>query len=155
RNGSVKRLVFVSSIGAVCTLSEETVTESTPCDPESDYGKSKRGAELKLQEILADAPADWCILRPTLVYGPENPGNMLRLLQLIKTGLPLPLGSVRNRRSFVFVGNLVDALEKCMHHPGVSRKIFHVSDNEVFSTPELLGLLGRQTGRPVRLLPFP
>ena len=155
RSATVKRMVFVSSIGAVCTLSAEMITEETACQPESDYGRSKRNAEVKVRETLCETEADWCILRPTLVYGPENPGNMLRLLHLIRTGLPLPLGSVQNRRNFVFVGNLVDALERCLTHPGASRRIFHVSDNEVFSTPELLRLLGQEANRSLRLVPFP
>lgn len=153
--GSVRRLVFVSSIGAVCTLASAPVSEKTPCYPDTRYGRSKHAAELALQERLAGGRPDWCILRPTLVYGADNPGNMLRLLRLLRTGWPLPFGAIQNSRSFVYVGNLTDALEKCLQHPGASRRVFHVADGPPFSTPGLLRLLGQASGRRVRLLPVP
>lgn len=152
---AVQRLLFVSSIGAVCTLSSSPVSESAACCPESPYGRSKHAAELAVQERLNTGLPDWCILRPTLVYGAENPGNMLRLLRLLRTGLPLPFGAIQNRRSFVYVGNLADTIEKCLQHPGAARRVFHVDDGAPFSTPGLLRLLGKASGRRVRLWPLP
>src|SRR5688572_14848133 len=148
---NVRRLLFVSSIGAVCSTSDSLITEQTPCNPDSPYGLSKRAAEGAINRILKSSTADWCILRPTLVYGPENPGNMLRLVKLLRSGLPLPLGAVRNRRSLLYVGNLADAIKHCLEHPGASRETFNISDGQAFSTPELLIELSRASSSAVKL----
>jgi nucleoside-diphosphate-sugar epimerase len=123
--------------------------------PDTPYGTSKRDAELSIQRILLPAKADWCIVRPCLVYGANNPGNMRRLMQLLESGLPLPLRSVANRRSFLYVGNLVAAIEQCLESPRASRQIFNLSDGVAFSTPDLLRLLANLTNRSARLFPFP
>lgn len=152
---SVRRLIFISSIGAVCSQSDLVVGEETPCRPDTDYGRSKLAAEREVQEILARSQSDWCILRPTLVYGPDNPGNMLRLMRLTRSGLPLPFGSVRNRRSFLYVGNLVDLIERCLQNPGASRRVFNAADAEVLSTPELIAHIAQVCGQRARLIPAP
>lgn len=152
---TVRRLVFISSIGAVCSSSEKVITPRTEPNPDSDYGRSKRNAELAVQQILSGTPQDWCVLRPTLIYGPGNPGNMLRLMRLTRSPVPLPFGSIRNRRSFLYVENLVDLIEKVLANPGASRQVFNVADAEVLSTGELVRQLAGVTGREIRLLPMP
>jgi nucleoside-diphosphate-sugar epimerase len=149
------RFCFVSSSGAVCTLSEALITDETPCSPEGPYGQSKRAGEELVRETLHRAGQSWAILRPTLVYGPGNPGNMARLLRLVRTGLPLPLGALQNRRSFVFVGNLVDALIHCLDHPGAHEQVLAINDGEILSTPQLIRRIGHATGVKVRLFPVP
>lgn len=155
QSSTVRRLLFISSIGAVCSQSAEIVTHRTVCQPDSDYGKSKRAAELALAKVLAHTKADWCVLRPTLVYGPRNPGNMLRLMRLIQTGLPLPLAGVRNRRSFIYVGNVVDAIVQCLGHPEASRQAFNIADSEVLSTPDLIARIAQVSGGAPRLWSVP
>ncbi|HJU84225.1 MAG TPA: NAD-dependent epimerase/dehydratase family protein [Holophagaceae bacterium] len=149
------RTVFVSSIGAVSGMTEVPVSEDTPCHPDSDYGRSKLEAEGLIREILGPAGRSWTILRPTLVYGPGNPGNMARLQRLVRLGLPLPLKGLRNRRSFVYVGNLVDGLLHCLEHPGAEGRAILLHDGRAVSTPELLRLVGQASGRPVRLFACP
>src|SRR5688500_15456566 len=151
----VRRLLFVSSIGAVADTETRFVDDDTEGVPDTAYGESKRAAEQEVRRILADTPCDWCILRPPLVYGPGNPGNMGRLLRLVATGLPLPLGGIRNRRSFVYVGNLVSAIAHCMDTPSASRQTFVVADDEAPSTSELLRLLGAAAARRIRLVTVP
>jgi nucleoside-diphosphate-sugar epimerase len=97
----------------------------------------------------------WTILRPTLVYGAGNPGNMERLMKLIKTGFPLPLGSINNRKSFLYVGNLVDAIITCLDHPNAKNQTFIVSDGEALSTTDLIRRLGKALGKSPLLLPIP
>ncbi len=154
-SASVRRLVFVSSVGAVRSISDDPVTDSTPPEPENDYGRSKLAAEEAIRELLGDTSPDWCIIRPPLVYGPGNPGNMARLLRLMDAGTPLPLGGIRNRRSFIYVGNLVDVIERCMRHDAASRRAFLVSDMEDLSTPDLVRRLAGFSRRPARLLTVP
>lgn len=151
----VERLVFLSSIGAVGSEASEPVDEDTPCSPDTFYGKSKLAAEGEVSAVLKEGVPDWCVIRAPLVYGFGNPGNMARLLKLVKLPFPLPFGSIRNRRSFIFVGNLVDLIEVVLDHPGASRQLFCASDGEDLSTPELISRLGSQSGRRVWLAPFP
>ena len=151
----VKHFIFISSIGAMTTLSEHTLTEESPCHPDSPYGRSKLRAEQGLIELCQNSPMTWTILRPTLVYGAGNPGNMERLMKLINTGFPLPLGSINNRKSFVYVGNLVDAMIACLDHPNAKNQTFIVSDGEDLSTTDLIRRLGKALGKSPLLLPIP
>ena len=151
----VKQFIFISSIGAMTTQSDRILTENFHCHPDSPYGLSKLQAEQALIELAKDSNMTWTILRPTLVYGPGNPGNIDRLMKLIKRGLPLPFGAIKNRRSFVFVGNLVDAIITCLDNPNAANQIFLISDNQAVSTPQLIRLIAQQIQKPCQLLPVP
>jgi nucleoside-diphosphate-sugar epimerase len=95
------------------------------------------------------------ILRPTLVYGPGGGANFLALLRAVACGVPLPLGAISNQRSLIYVGNLVDAMLRCIEHPAAAGKTFLVSDSEAVSTPELVRRMAAALGRPARLVPVP
>ncbi|MBL1209502.1 NAD-dependent epimerase/dehydratase family protein [Geminocystis sp. GBBB08] len=151
----VKHFIFFSSIGAIATLSDTIINESSPCNPDTPYGKSKLKAEKAIKEICPNSTMTYTILRPTLVYGPNNPGNMERLLKLTAKNLPLPLGGINNSRSLVYVGNLVDAIITCIEHPNAKNQIFIISDGEDLSTPELICRIGKAMGKSPLLLPFP
>jgi nucleoside-diphosphate-sugar epimerase len=151
----VKRVVFMSSIAAMCSRSEEPVDEARPCDPQDDYGRSKLEGERVLESELSAAAVDWCILRPPLIYGPGNPGNMARLLRLARSGLPLPLGAIRNRRSFMFIDNLVDAIATVVTYAGDIRATYVLGDDSHFSTAQLVGAMAAASGRPVRMIAVP
>jgi nucleoside-diphosphate-sugar epimerase len=135
--------------------SDDILNENSPCHPDSPYGRSKLQAEQALIQLAKDSDMTWTIIRPTLVYGPGNPGNMERLMKLIKRGLPLPFGAIKNRRSFVFVGNLVAAIITCLDHPNAANQIFLISDNQAVSTPQLIRLIAQQIQQPCQLLPVP
>jgi nucleoside-diphosphate-sugar epimerase len=152
---TVRRFIFVSSIGAVTSASADVLDETTPCAPTTDYGLSKREGELAVAAALRDSRIDWCILRPPLVYGPANPGNMARLIDLIKRRWPLPFGAIRNRRSFIYVENLVDALAACLTRPLPSGRTFFVTDGTEFSTAELSRLLASHLQAPARIWNVP
>jgi nucleoside-diphosphate-sugar epimerase len=151
----VKHFIFVSSIHAMAAESDNILNENSPCHPDSPYGRSKLQAEQALINLAKDSNMTWTIIRPTLVYGPGNPGNMDRLMKLIKRGLPLPFGAIKNRRSFVFVGNLVAAIITCLDHPNAANQIFLISDNQAVSTPQLIRLIAQQIQQPCQLLPVP
>jgi nucleoside-diphosphate-sugar epimerase len=152
---TIKRIVFISSVSVYDQCVYDKVDEFTICNPDTDYGRSKYEAELLLLETLKTHRVDWCILRPALVYGLGNPGNMGRLQNLINTGIPLPLANINNSRSFLFVGNLVDAIMACMTNPMASRKIFLVSDGVDLSTSELLRIIGKGMGKKVLMFSLP
>lgn len=152
----VGRFVYVSSIKAVCDESRpEPVSDRTPADPHSPYGVSKREAELALAEIAARTGMQACVLRPPLVYGPGVGGNFLTLMELVRRGVPLPLGAVDNRRSLLFVGNLADAIERCLTHPGAAGGNFLLHDGDPPSTPTLIRDIAGALGVPARLIPMP
>ena len=129
--------------------------ESDEPRPVDAYGVSKWEAEQVLSRIAAETGLEVVIVRPPLVYGPGVKGNFLRLLEIARRGWPLPLASVRNLRSYVYVENLVDALVTCATHPKAAGKIYLVGDNSDLSTPELIGQLSSRSGARARLLPFP
>jgi nucleoside-diphosphate-sugar epimerase len=151
----VKHFIFISSIGAMATLSDRLLTENSPCHPDTPYGKSKLAAEQSLIDLASSSSMTWTILRPTLVYGAGNPGNMASLVKLIQRGLPLPFGLVNNRRSFVYVGNLVDAIIVCLTHPHAKNQIFLIGDGQDLSTPELIYKIATCLNLSVFLVPVP
>lgn len=152
----IKRFVFISSIKV---NGEETTThpftafdEPAPIDP---YGQSKLEAEIALQELGNATGLEVVIVRPPLVYGPGVRANFRRLMQLVKTGLPLPLGAIHNRRSMVAVDNLVDLLILCASHPAAVGQIFLVSDDRDVGISELLRMLAAAMDKRSLLLPLP
>ena len=151
----VRHFVLLSSIGAVTTLSDQIVTEETECQPDTPYARSKLAAENTLKQQAENSDMTWTILRPTLVYGPKNPGNMERLLRLTQKSLPLPFASIANKRSLIFVDNLVDVIIQVIDHPNAVNQIFLVSDGEDLSTPQLMCLLADFLGVSHRLWPLP
>jgi UDP-glucose 4-epimerase len=152
----VRHFVFVSTIGV---HGDETfgqpLTEQSSLAPHSLYAASKLEAE-RLLEALARTSGGLgvTVLRPTLVYGPGNPGNLLTLLRAIARGMPLPLAAIRNRRRLTFVGNLVSAVCAVLAAGGRG-EAFIVCDAESVSTPQLVSCLAAGMGRPARLFPLP
>jgi nucleoside-diphosphate-sugar epimerase len=95
------------------------------------------------------------IVRPPLVYGPGVRANFLRLLHWVERGWPLPLGAIRNERSFVSVWNLCDLLANLVDNPRAGGQTWMVSDGEDLSTPELLRRIGTAMNKRVTLVPIP
>ena len=152
----VRRLVFVSSVKVNGERTgDRPFAEADPPAPEDAYGRSKWAAEQALREIAAATGLEVVVIRPPLVYGPGVKGNFLRLLRLVATGVPLPLASVRNRRSLVSVWNLCDLIAATAAHPAAAGETFLVSDQRDLSTAELVRAIAAAMGRPARLVPFP
>ncbi len=152
----VRRFVYLSSVKA---LGEETLgrpfdEQSVPA-PSTAYGRSKLAAEQALVRVAQASAIEVVTLRPPLVYGPRVKANFLALMRAIARGWPLPLTSVRNARSLVYVGNLTHAIVSSLQAPQAAGRTYLVSDGAPVSTPELCRALGRALGRPVRLFPFP
>ena len=152
-----KRFVYVSSIkvNGEQTSATQPFTELDEANPQDPYGVSKWQAELALHRIALETGLELVIVRPPLVYGPGVKGNFAQMLKVLAKGIPLPLASVRNLRSLVYVENLVDALILCATHPAAAGQTYLVSDGEDISTPDLLRQLGVAMGHPARLFPCP
>jgi nucleoside-diphosphate-sugar epimerase len=137
----VRRLVYLSSVKA--------------SGDGSEYGKAKLAAEGALAEVAGRTGMEAVVLRPPLVYGPGVKANFLALLRAVDAGWPLPFGSVENRRSLVYLGNLVDAIAACVEHPQADGRTYVVSDGAPVSTPALCRAIGEALSRPARLFDFP
>lgn len=156
-HSGVKRFIYISSIKALgeSTTRRAALKHDSPLQPEDAYGVSKANAEIGLREIAERTGLEIVIIRPPLVYGPGVKANFASLMGLANRNLPLPLGSLKNRRSFVAINNLVDLIITCIQMPEAANQTFMVSDGADVSTSELLSAMTRAYGKKPRLLPFP
>lgn len=153
----VKRLVYVSSVkvNGEETAPGEKFSEDDAPAPQDPYGVSKLEAEQALHLVAHDTGLEVVIVRPPLVYGPGVKGNFRQMLNVLGTGLPLPLATIHNLRSLIYVENLADALIACATHASAAGETYLVSDGEDISTPALLRTLGKALGKRAWLLPLP
>jgi len=153
----VKRFVYVSSVkvNGEQTSATQSFTELDEPSPQDFYSISKWQAEQALWRIAQETGLEIVVVRPPLVYGPGVKGNFAQMLAVIAKRFPLPLASVYNRRSLIYVENLVDALIVCATHPVAAGQTYLVCDGEDISTPDLLRQLGDAMGCPAHILPFP
>src|SRR6266699_979968 len=151
-NAGVRRLVYVSTIKV---NGEKTATapftETDAPRPQDAYAISKWESEQALHRIGAESGLEVVILRPPLVYGAGVGANFLRLLNLVRRGIPLPLASVSNRRSLVYVKNLADAVLTSATDPRAKGRTFLVSDGDDISTPELIRRIAEAMELPSRM----
>ncbi len=156
REAGVKRMVFVSSIGV-----NGTVTFSKPFEhidnphPHNSYSKSKIDAELGLKKIAEETGLEVVIVRPTLVYGSNAPGNFGALTKLVSKLPILPFGLANNQRDFIAIQNLADLLITCANHPDAAGHTFLASDGETVSTKQLTNEIAEGLGKKVIQLPVP
>ena len=151
----VKRFVYMSSVKACGENRGSSYSENDKTTPQSPYGISKWEAEQALHAIAAETGLEIVVIRPPLVYGPGVKANFLRLLKIVKKGFPLPLAGIKNRRSLIYLGNLVEAVLTCILHPKASSQTYFVSDGVDLSTPELIGRIAAAMGKPARLFYSP
>jgi len=150
----VKRFIFLSSIkvNGERTQRNKSFRFDDERKGEDDYAKSKAQAELGLLKIAAETQLEVVIIRPPLVYGPGVKANFAALLKLASKNLPLPLGSVENKRGFVAVDNLVSLIVTCIDHPKAANQLFLVSDDSDMSTSELFTIMVNAFGKKARLV---
>jgi len=113
----VKRFVYVSSVKVNGERCKTPFTEHNIPAPEDPYGVSKWEAEQVLYKVAEDTGLEVVILRPPLVYGPGVKANFLSLFKIVDRGIPLPLASINNHRSLIYLGNFVDAITTGINHP--------------------------------------
>jgi UDP-N-acetyl-alpha-D-quinovosamine dehydrogenase len=155
-HGNVHRLIYLSSIKAVGEGASTPYTEGSQCSPENAYGESKREAELLIQERAQGTPLEASLIRPPVVYGPGAKGNIVRMMKLVRSRLPLPIRCLKAQRSMVYVGNLVDALCFMVTAEQPVEGIFHISDPGIpLTTREMLLQYGRFMGRTILEVPVP
>ncbi len=152
----VRRFIFLSSIkvnGESTTSRPFNATDL--CHPTDPYALSKYEAEQGLRQVAQETGMEVVIIRPPLVYGPNVKGNFQQLMNWVYKGIPLPLGAIKNKRSFLALDNLTDLIMICIEHPAAANEIFLASDGQDLSTTEWLKRLGHALNCPTRLLPIP
>ena len=153
-DNGIKRFVYLSTVKVNGEGRTTSYTEKDKPEPIDPYAVSKWESENVLHVISCETDLEVVIIRSPLVYGPYVKANFLRLLKMIDYGIPLPLASVQNRRSLIYLENLLDAIITCIKHPRVTGQTYFVSDGKDVSTPELIRLISKYMGKNSRLFPF-
>ena len=154
----VKRFVFLSSIGVNGNNSVMPFSEKDTPNPQEPYAISKYEAEQGLLVLAKKTGMQVVIIRPPLVYGPNAPGNFGTLVNWLRRAVPLPLGAINNKRSFVALDNLVSFIALCADRtrsPKAANQVFLISDGEDVSTTQLLRKVADALGKKRWQLPVP
>lgn len=147
--------IYLSSVKAVADNVDGYLTEDHIPNPQTIYGKTKLEAE---DYIMSNLPVDKSvfILRPCMIHGPNNKGNLNLLYSLVTKGVPWPLASFENARSFLFIENLIFIINQLIdHHQKVESGIYNVADDEYLSTNQIIELVASETGRKARIFQIP
>ncbi len=153
----IKRIVYISSIkvngeeSVNCNRFSE-MDDSLPIDP---YGVSKWEAEESLCKIAQETGLEVVIIRPPLIYGEGVKANFYNLIKLCDTNIVLPFGAIENKRSLVYLGNLVDFIALCAEHPKAINETFLISDDCDISTSDLIKGMKQVLGRKNFLISIP
>lgn len=151
----VQRFVYLSTLNINGISCDRPVSEMDPVAPVDLAAKLKLEVEIALMKINSDTGMEVVIIRPPLVYGVGVKANFLSLLKLSSLSMPLPFGSVNNKRSMIYVENLVDFIIRCIDHPNAANQTFVVSDGEDLSLKSLITYIRKVMGRSPLLFPVP
>jgi nucleoside-diphosphate-sugar epimerase len=150
-----KIFIFMSTVKAAADSVEGVLTEDFVANPQTAYGLSKRRAELYLQNQSLPAGKKYYILRPCVVHGAGNKGNLNLLLSFIRWGLPYPLAAYHNQRSFLSLDNLCFIVQELIVRLDIPIGVYHCADDEALSTNELVKRLATAQGKTVAFWPIP
>jgi len=135
--------IFMSSVKAAADLVDGDLLESAIPDPLTAYGKSKLKAEEYIGSQALPAGKTYCILRPCMIHGPGNKGNLNLLYKLVKMGIPYPLAAFDNRRSFLSVRNLCFVIKEIITRRDIPSGIYNVADDQPLATTAVVNLLSQ------------
>ncbi len=148
---NAKKFIFISSVKASADQVEDILNESHDPHPKTHYGKSKLMAEEYIQNQPLPLGKSFFILRPCMIHGPGNKGNLNLLYKLISKGIPYPLAAFENKRSFLSVENLCFVIRELLERDDIPSGIYNVSDDEVLSTNTLIKLIAKASNRKTTL----
>jgi len=156
RDARVPLFVYVSSIKAICGEEDDRIlVEASEPRPATLYGQSKLRLEQAIGAALDGSATRHVILRNPVMYSEGKDGSLYRLLKLADTPLPLPLGGLANKRSFLAVRNFADALAAVVRAGSAAPTgVFHVHDGRPMSTTDVVETVRTALGRPARLFPI-
>lgn len=142
-----KKFIFISSVKASADGVGKTLTENDIPDPKTHYGKSKLLAEEYIRNQPLHQGKSFYILRPCMIHGPGNKGNLNLLYKIIFKGIPYPLGSFENHRSFCSIDNLMFIFRELIEREDIPSGIYNIADDEALSTNELISLIAKSLKR--------
>ena len=150
---SIKKFIFFSTAKAAADKVDGILTEDVIPSPVGPYGESKIAAEKYIQEHLTDEKQVY-ILRPCMIHGPGNKGNLNLLFGVVKKGIPWPLGAFENRRTFTSIENLCFVIDGLLHKD-VPTGIYNMGDDEALSTNELIEEICKSLGKKAHIWKLP
>jgi nucleoside-diphosphate-sugar epimerase len=150
----IKDFIYFSSVKATADTVEGILTEDVAPDPKTPYGQSKQKAEQYIMSSELPEGKRIFIIRPCMIHGPGNKGNLNLLFSVVKKGIPYPLAAYENKRSFLSIDNLCFAIEQLLIQP-IPSGIYQFSDDEALSINELISLIGESLSSKVRLWNIP
>ena len=151
----IKDFIFFSSVKAAADSVEGILTEDSKANPQTAYGKSKLKAETYLLSKQLPSNKRLIIIRPCMIHGEGNKGNLNLLYKVIKFGIPWVLADYDNRRSFISIDNLNYVVYEILNHPEIPSGIYNTADDKPMSTNALITLIAESINKKPRLLKIP
>ena len=143
--------IFFSSVKAVTDQTEDVVTEETATNPQTAYGRSKLEAEIYILSKVLTQGKRVFILRPSMIHGPGNKGNLNLLYQLVRKGFLWPLGAFHNQRSFCSIDNVCYITNQILEREDIPSGVYNLADDEMLSTNELIELIAASINKKARI----
>lgn len=154
-NSNATTFITLSSVKAVADYVDKVLTEDQDPEPVTHYGISKLKAEQFIINIPTPINKRYFILRPTLIHGPGNKGNFNLLFKFMKYGIPWPLGSFNNKRSFCSIDNLTFVIEELIIRRDIASGIYNVADDQPISTNQLIEIISKATNQKILIMHIP
>jgi len=153
KDPEAKKFLFLSTIHVLTESPDTVLDEAYNPEPFTPYGKSKYLAEKYIQQNCPP-DKDYYILRPSMIHGPGNKGNLNLLYSLIDKGIPYPIGAINNKRSFVSIENLCFTIHELIFG-NVKKGLYHIADDDATFTHDLVKLIANVTNQKPRMLNIP
>ena len=154
-NSEIQDFIYFSSVKAVADSVEGTLTEDVIGSPKTPYGQSKLLAEEYIlgQKLPQDKRV--FIIRPCMIHGPGNKGNLNLLYSIVTKGIPYPLASYENQRSFLSIDNLNFMIDAILSDKNIPSGVYNFADDQAISTNRLVEIIAEVSGKKARLLKIP
>jgi nucleoside-diphosphate-sugar epimerase len=146
-----KRFIFMSSVKAVADTVDGVLTEDIVPNPQTHYGKSKLMAEEYIRNQILPEGKSYYILRPCMIHGPGNKGNLNLLYKVVKSGIPYPLGAFHNLRSFLSIANLNFVIQEIILGLSIPSGVYNLADDDALSTNQVIEIISNDNGGKTRL----
>lgn len=143
---------FLSSVKAIADEVSDVLYETSKPAPQTPYGRSKLAAEQYIASLELPPGKRVFILRPCMIHGPGNKGNLNLLYRFVKSGIPYPLAAFQNERSFLSIENLCFAIQALLQHPEIAGGAYQLADDDALPTNEVIRLIATALHRKPRLL---
>lgn len=155
RKSDIRDFIYFSSVKAAADSVQGILTENQSPNPKTAYGKSKLAAEEFLLSQNLPSEKRLFIIRPCMIHGPGNKGNLNLLYKVVSKGIPWPLAAFDNKRSFLSIENLNYLILKLLEMESIPSGIYNVSDDKALSTNDVIRIISKSSGKKPRLLKIP